>query len=111
MVKHSIRLIMICGFLMCGVQGFAQNGTIKGNITDVNGVSLTGANDLIQGFTLGASTDKDGNFSIDDVPAGTYTVEAQFIGFITLAQTVSVASGRASTVNFQLQEDNVSSNS
>ena len=46
---------------VCAAMTFAQR-TVTGNITDVSGLPLIGANVLVKGTTVGTITDIDGNF-------------------------------------------------
>ena len=60
----------------------AQNGTITGTVMDrVSNEPLPSANVLVLGTSLGASTDPDGNFTIREVPVGTYQVRATLVGY------------------------------
>jgi len=81
---------------------FAQ-GTITGAVLDAERNSpLIGANVILAGTFYGASTDSIGRFSIPNVPSGTYTMRASFIGYITQWQTVAVTANETITVNFSL---------
>ncbi len=62
----------------------AQNGQIAGSIVDENDEPLAGVNVLISELTaVGSVSNVDGNYIIDDLEPGTYTVIASFIGFTT----------------------------
>jgi len=79
-----------------------QSGTITGQVTDSNGDVLPGANVVIQALALGSSTNTNGEYTIDSVPVGTHSVEVLFIGFVTVTQEATVASGQTVTLDFQL---------
>ncbi|MGA7303660.1 MAG: carboxypeptidase-like regulatory domain-containing protein, partial [Rhodothermales bacterium] len=86
----------------------AQTGTISGTVTDAHtGEGLPGANVLIQNTLLGAASETDGSFAIDDVPVGTYTLRARFIGFEDAAQKVTVTANTTTTVHFELRAEPV----
>ena len=56
-------------------------GKVRGTVTDEStGEALVGANVLIDGTSLGAATDENGEYFILNVSPGTYTVRAQLIG-------------------------------
>ncbi|NIV92984.1 TonB-dependent receptor [candidate division KSB1 bacterium] len=57
-------------------------GKVAGRITDAEtGEGLPGANVQLEGTTLGAATDLNGNYTILNVPPGVYTVNISFIGY------------------------------
>ncbi|MCY4171907.1 MAG: SusC/RagA family TonB-linked outer membrane protein [Bacteroidetes bacterium] len=63
---------------------FAQNGQIAGSIVDENDEPLAGVNVLISELTaVGSVSNVDGNYIIDNLEPGTYTVVASFVGFTT----------------------------
>ena len=85
---------------------FAQTtGKIAGQVVDAGtGETLPGASVVIVGTTLGSAADIDGNYFIIGIPVGTYTVQAQFVGF--QSQTVvgiEVNAGYTTELNFELQ--------
>ena len=55
-------------------------GTLQGVVTDDAGEPLPGANVRLEGTTLGAAATVDGEYRIESVPVGTYTVTASFAG-------------------------------
>ncbi|MAZ73552.1 MAG: TonB-dependent receptor [Flavobacteriaceae bacterium] len=65
---------------------FAQTGTIEGTLTDkdANGEPLPFANVILKGTTKGTTTDFDGNYSIENVPVGSYVIEFSFVGYETV---------------------------
>lgn len=84
---------------------FAGNGKISGTVTDAsNGETLVGVAVLIQGTTVGAATDLDGNYVIENVLAGTYKLEISYIGYQKkLIDEVVVKSGETTNVNIILE--------
>ncbi|MGB5896229.1 MAG: carboxypeptidase-like regulatory domain-containing protein, partial [Ignavibacteriaceae bacterium] len=66
---------------------FAQ-GTVSGKVIDVNGDAIIGANVFLKGTTMGAATDLNGNYTIEGVPAGTYTIRVSAVAY--KAQELSV---------------------
>jgi hypothetical protein len=77
----TTKWIILLLFLMTSVL-FAAGGKIAGRVTDQEtGESLPGVNVIIEGTTMGAATDLNGNYVILNVPAGTYRIHATFIGY------------------------------
>lgn len=57
-------------------------GKIKGKITDKDtGEPVVGANIIIEGTYLGAAADIEGEFYINNIPPGTYTIIASAVGY------------------------------
>ena len=81
-------------------------GKIEGKIIDSDSKSpLIVANVLVIGTTLGAATDADGNFIIEKIPVGNYSVQAQYLGYQTLIKTdVIVVSDRVVNIEIELKE-------
>ena len=59
----------------------AVQQTITGTVTDSDGVLLPGASVMVQGTSIGTTTDFDGNFSIDANPGD--VLEVSYVGFET----------------------------
>ena len=63
---------------------FAQQGRLKGKVTDETGEAVPFANIVLEkGGTLigGATSDFDGNYDINPIPPGTYDLKATFVGY------------------------------
>ncbi|WP_196895333.1 TonB-dependent receptor [Aureivirga marina] len=82
------------------VSAFAQKGTLIGTILDkdMNNEPLAFADVVIQGTTIGTSTDIDGNYSLQ-VDPGTYTVSISFIGYETLTESFTIAAGETKRID------------
>src|SRR5690625_7658114 len=59
---------------------WAQTGVIRGTVVDVGGGVLPGANVMVQGTSIGAASDVDGEFTIRAVPAGPQVLVASYVG-------------------------------
>ncbi len=87
------NLLLMC-LLALGSMAMAQTGTIKGRVLDQDtNEALIGANAVISGTTIGATTDIDGYFTIDNVQAGTVTVNVSFIGYESIDRSITVKAG------------------
>lgn len=102
-MKHKFFYSFI--LLILSAHGFTQvSGVIRGNVKDRNTQeAIIGAVISIDGTTTGATTDLEGNFKIN-LPVGTYNLKAAYLGYTTLIKyNISVTSGNAQTVNFELE--------
>jgi len=97
MREQYSRIIMGLSLLLCLVSN-AQQTQVSGNVSDVNGVPLSGVNVLVEGTTNGTQTDFDGNFAIE-AEMGQNLIFT-YIGFKT--ETVQVNGSR---IDLQMAED------
>ncbi|GAB4176980.1 MAG: TonB-dependent receptor [Calditrichia bacterium] len=68
--------------------GQSANGIIKGKVVDAMVQEpLIGANIVVIGTNLGASTDENGEFTITNLEPGSYQLEISYIGYISLNKT------------------------
>jgi len=79
-------------------------GTIVGNVTEAEeGPAISGAKVAVEGTNLSATTDANGDYTINDVAEGTYTVTASAEGYENASQyDVMVSADTTSTVDFAL---------
>lgn len=87
---------------------FAQKGTISGTLTDkdMNNETLPFANVMIQGTTIGTTSDMDGTYSLSVEP-GQHTIVFSFLGYKTETETVTVVAGKNTVVNKAMGADSV----
>lgn len=108
-IKMTLRIFIFCVCLFITNLTIAQNGIIRGCIIDdENAEPMFAANAGIDGTTIGASADFDGNFELS-VEAGNYTVIASFIGYNTARVTdVNVEANKVTSLgNIRLKSSAV----
>ena len=83
-----------------------EKGSISGKVSDrKTGHALPFATVTIMEAKLGGLTDSEGQFLVRGVPVGTYEVRVQFLGYRLESKTgVAVATGKATVLNFALEE-------
>ncbi len=82
----------------------AANATIQGSIKDAQtGDPLPGANIILVGTSMGAASDLKGNYIIQSVPPGSYTLRATYVGYETRNISIKVSSGAHIEQNFALK--------
>ena len=94
-------------FLSAGTLAIgATTGKIAGVVRDAaTGDPLAATNVMLEGTTLGAAADMEGNYFILNVPPGDYTIRANIIGYAVLAVTdVRVSIDRTTTIDFELAQ-------
>ena len=92
------QIILIFMIIFTSQVTFAQVKTVKGTVSDANGLPLPMANINVQGETKGVTTDMEGNFSIQVEKGKTLVIS--FVGL----ETQNVVVGEESTIKVQLKE-------
>ena len=101
--------LLVAILLWAAPEAFSQSGKISGTITDAqSGETLPGVNVVIEGSLQGAVTNASGFYFINNVRPGTYTLQASFIGYVTVhASGVRVSTGLTTEQDFTLQSEAV----
>ena len=110
-MKFRLLLSLMLASLFAAVS-FAENetdikGTIRGTVVDGNdNYPLIGATVRIEGTGLGAVTDLNGNYTIKNVPDGTYTVVISYVSYVTRTiKNVVVSDKKATVLTTRLSTD------
>jgi hypothetical protein len=108
-IKTAPICALLCSFFLFTIPCIAQlgrSGTISGTVSAVDHNSIPGATVKVigeDGFRRVTAATADGEFSVIDIPSGTYTVQVESPGFTTATQSgVSVAVGRNTQLNITL---------
>lgn len=106
-IRIGVALFLVSGLAMGSIALGGTTGKIIGKVTDAStGDPLPGVNVIIEGTTMGAATDLDGNYLILNVPPGTYTLSASMIGYAKKTVTnVQVRIDLTTRVDFKLEEE------
>lgn len=69
----------------------AQKYSVSGKVQDTEGEAVFGAQVKIEELKRGTITSIDGNYSIEDLPAGKYHMTVSFIGYKTLSKEIELS--------------------
>ncbi|WP_310587333.1 TonB-dependent receptor [Dyadobacter sp. 50-39] len=92
-------IILTLGFS----SAMAQSALFKGKVKDSEQRPIPFATIAVLGSADGVNADQKGNYQIS-LPAGTYQVEVSAVGFEKMMQTVTLATGEGSSVDFELKQ-------
>ena len=94
-IFFTLTLLMLVLVLAIPVDSSAQTkGTIVGRVTDTEADSyLPGANVFLEGTLLGGATDRAGEYTIQGVKPGTYTLKVNYIGYEEYSAEVTMPEG------------------
>ena len=106
-MKKLFSLLMFCCFSLTTV--FAQQTTeVRGRVTDENKQPLIGVDVVLEGTSIGVSTNEKGFYELRNVPVGKQTIVFSYLGFQTLKIRTDVApnpSGTHTHLDVQLSEE------
>lgn len=77
-------------------------GTLQGSVSDWSNQPLTGAEVTIVAMGLSTRTDSAGAFAFQNVPAGSYRVEARRLGYQPMAHAATIAGASDAKIAFTL---------
>ena len=83
--------------------GQASKGFVSGHVTDTTGSVLQGAQVEMQPGTIVARTGDQGEYVLNDIRPGSYTISISYIGFSVFKQTVNVIAGQTVVVDAKLE--------
>lgn len=96
-------------WLIAGIAQAQPTGRVVGTVVEARtGTPLSGASVGIENTLFGAATDEAGQFTIDAVPAGAYTLTVRFIGYREARREVTVEAGATAEVRFELKTEPIS---
>ena len=84
---------------------FAQTGSVSGRVTDSKNQGIPGATVLIEGTTIGNSSNVDGTYNLQNVPAGAQTLVISFVGYNSVRRPVTVVAGQNTEASASLTEN------
>ena len=100
-----VRAVCALAAILIASSALAQGtSTIEGTVKDAQtGDFLPGANVVVAGTSLGASSDISGKYVIHSVPPGTYTIRASYVGYTSASLPLQVTGSGPVTQNFSLK--------
>lgn len=76
-------LLSLIGVLVFAAGAFAQAKQVRGSVVDENGAAVIGASVIVKGTTIGVSTDQQGFFVMNNVPAKSEELQISYLGYVT----------------------------
>jgi hypothetical protein len=104
-----MRTSLLFFFLLCSfITLTAQNGTIRGTVTDgETGDPISFGTVRIGNSLKAVNTDLDGFFNFGEMPVGSYDIVATYLGYDTTTVTVELAAGKIEFVRIPLAASSV----
>jgi outer membrane receptor for ferrienterochelin and colicins len=108
----NTRYFSIC-FLLLGflfsIKTYSQNFDISGTVTDTSGNALSDVNIVVIGQEIGAASNDEGKYSIQNIKPGNYQIEFSSIGYEPYITGIKITN-RSLTINAVLLEKPVETN-
>ena len=103
--QHITMLFFLILITFSAIESTAQeHGALAGIVTDAHtGDPLPGANILLPGSNLGTTTDLEGHYTIDGIPAGQYQVRISLIGYAVMNRQVQIQVAHTARLNSSLE--------
>ncbi len=106
-MQRKLFFVLVVAVLVPAV--LFASGKIRGKVADAGtGEPLVGANVVVVGTSMGAATNVAGEYTILNVPAGTYTLRTSYVGYQSITvSNVRVNNDLTTETNFQLPAEGV----
>lgn len=101
----TLVISALCLYLPAfGSNDTEAKGTLKGTVTDKDGLPVEFVNVLLENARKGASTDQNGHYIIYNVQPGTYVVRVSGLNIEPLRKEVSIGAGETVILDFSIAE-------
>src|SRR5690554_6580330 len=99
-------IILMIGLMICPFMVFCQNNNLfSGIVTDNEGNELVGATVYFEELGIGDDTDISGEFNLNNIPAGKYSVVVSYVGYTPLSKEIVFQQNQEKNENFVLEQD------
>lgn len=102
--RALLSLLFTVLLTLGAVDAHAQStGIVEGRVVDASsGSPLPGANVVVEGTSIGTSTNQNGRYELTSVPTGSQTITVSFVSYQTSSETVEVSAGQTVTLDVEL---------
>jgi hypothetical protein len=105
------RLYLLAAFILClcalPLRAQPDTARIQGTVRDTTGAVVSGAQTTVTNtdtnISVTATSDDNGNFSVNALPRGNYKAEVKAPGFESQAQTFTLQVSQVQALNFKLR--------
>ncbi|ACU59958.1 TonB-dependent receptor [Chitinophaga pinensis] len=103
---RRLQAVFFLLFLTSVVNAQQQHGSISGIVSTKNGEPVAYVTVGVKGTSYGATTTDKGNFRINRINPGTYTISVSAVNIISQEKQVTVNAGQNEIINFELDLSN-----
>lgn len=104
------KITYLAFFFLVSLTAFSQNGSIRGKVFDAtNNEPLIGASVILTGTSTGSITDFDGNYALQNLKPGTYSLTVTYISYNTQTKTnIKVQAGAITELDIAMESADIS---
>ncbi|WP_306349698.1 TonB-dependent receptor [Flavobacterium sp. '19STA2R22 D10 B1'] len=104
MKKYNLSFLITCLTLFYSLAVLAQNNTgIKGKIQTADGQPANNVTITIKALNISTNSDESGQYKINNIKAGNYTVKISAVGHAAQEKRVTVAENTIQMLNFSIK--------
>jgi TonB-dependent receptor len=111
-VKNALPALvftaLISTSLVTTALGQSNKATIKGRVTDSSGAVLQGAQITVEPNSITLPSDGQGEFFVNDLLPGSYTITISYVGFKPVTKTLDVVAGGIANLDEKLEVESQS---
>ena len=105
MIK-KLQIPLLLFFFALPLASAAQVGSLSGVVTDAASQEpIPGATIFLTEIARGTATDLDGEYTLENIPAGTHTLRVTSVGYTTYTSTIQIAEDQELVYNISLSID------
>lgn len=105
-MSKSIRFLLLSCLLTIPAWASAQTGSLYGTITDVvSKETIPAASVILTEIDRGVASNLDGEYFLDNIPPGSYTLRITYVGYVPFSQNVEIAAGESLNIDVELRSD------
>ena len=107
-LKNNLRILIFILFSHLFGNTYSLSGVVKDKVTNE---PLIGANVYVEGTSIGAATNNNGEYSITGLKEGSYVVKATYIGYNAFTDSLIVSGDNKNlSLNFNLNYTTIEGN-
>ena len=98
-----MKYIIACMLLLVFVPTLKSQNVLSGSVTSESDSEPIPATVYFPQLELGTDADLNGNFRIEGIPNGTYTIVCSFLGYTTISKKINFSENEPVELDFQLK--------
>jgi TonB-dependent receptor len=107
-MNSTIRLFTLLAFALAsifanGVAAQSDRGAVSGHVTDSSGSFLQGAEVELQPGTILTKSGPHGEYFVNNLAPGTYTVTITYVGFSLFTKAVELSAGKTAVIDAKME--------